>query len=166
MVDTSPGESTLWTVKSKRQIWHLSEVSLGNPEFVMGYSGRPSNASEMRAKLRRFHDRNSFARDLVRDLGKIPREGRLALEKNNPERIGELMNMSQKILQNLGLGTPELDKMIKAASRHSYGAKLTGGGGCMVALARDPGKAAEAIRGAGGTAILLQLAREGVRPED
>jgi mevalonate kinase len=168
MLDSRKSDKTLWVIKKGDRTWHVNDVHLPEMNLVLGYSGVPSLEADMSAKVRRFYERNSFARDIIKDMGELPREGFAALESNNLAKVGELMNRNHRLLLNLGVGNPALEKLILAASRHSYGAKITGagGGGCIVALAREPEKVAKAIEGAGGKAYLLPLAKEGVRPED
>jgi len=57
--------------------------------------------------------------------------------------------------------------LIRAALPSSLGVKLTGagGGGCMVALTRDPKQTSEAIELAGGRTLVSKLGNEGVRLE-
>jgi mevalonate kinase len=168
MLDSRVSGKTIWVIKKGDKTWYVNEVHLPEMSLVLGYTGVPSPEAEMIAKINRFYERNSFARDIINDIGKIPREGLAALENNDLVKVGELMNRNHRLLLNLGVGNPALEKLIQAASRHSYGAKITGvgGGGCIVALAREPEKAMKAIEGAGGKAYLLPLATDGVRPED
>jgi len=168
MMDSKACEKTLWALKLKEKIIQMNDIKLPEMSFVLGYTGVPSPEANMIAKIQRFHERNSFARDIIKDIGKISLEGYAALENNDLAKVGELMNRNHRLLVNLGTGNPALDKLIQAVSRHSYGAKITGmgGGGCIVALAHDPEKAMMAIEGAGGKAYLLSLAKEGVRPDN
>jgi mevalonate kinase len=77
------------------------------------------------------------------------------------------MNGNQKLLVTLGMSHPSLDKLVTAASRHSYGAKLVGagGGGCIVALTDEAQKTVEAIERVGGRGIVLAPSTEGLRLE-
>ncbi len=163
----SAGES-LWTFRKGQNAWQVTDIAPGDFHFVLGYTGTPSNPQEMMARLARFCAKNSFARETVKELGAVSRDGISALRKNDPAAVGISMNRSQRLLVNLGMSSPELDRLVRAALRHSCGAKLTGygGGGCMVALASDAEAAAAAIEQAGGRAFILKLAREGVKPED
>ena len=57
---------------------------------------------------------------------------------------------------------------MKAAASYSLGVKLTGagGGGCMIALTREPKQTAESIELAGGRSIITSLGTSGVRIDD
>ena len=168
MLDTGAGENQLWAFKDRNRTWHAHDIELPEMELVLGYTGTPSPAREMRNKISRFHQRNSFARDIIKDIGATAREGHAALLDGDLEGIGRSMTGNHRLLVNLGVGTPALEKLVRAASRHSYGAKITGpgGGGCIIALARDAERVSEAIESSGGKAFGLTIASEGLRPED
>jgi mevalonate kinase len=88
-------------------------------------------------------------------------EGRVALEKNDYEKVGELMNIQQQQENIVGAATKKLNKLCKASlEAGALGAKQmgAGGGGCIVACA--PGKqekVAEAIENAGGKAWIFNI---------
>ena len=168
MLDTKPGNNTLWTFKKKDETWYVEDLDISGMNFILGYSGAPSPETEMAVKIRRFREKNSFARDIIKDMGKICREAYTALEKKDIEKVGELMNKNHRSLVNIGIGNPALEKLINAASRHSYGVKITGagGGGCIVALAKESESVITAIENAGGKAFQLSLAKEGLKPDD
>lgn len=97
---------------------------------------------------------------------------KLELEKQNPDHnlIGKLLNEHHIVLSNvLGISTPKIDGMIKAAiDGGAYGGKIngSGGGGCMFAYApEDPKKVKNAIEKAGGEAFIIN-ADSGSREEN
>jgi mevalonate kinase len=56
---------------------------------------------------------------------------------NDPKELGRYMNMNNSLLEVLGVGHPQLSRLVLSArSAGAFGAKITGagGGGCMVAL--------------------------------
>ena len=68
-------------------------------------------------------------------------KARKALEDFDLKRVGQLMDMNHKLLQDIEVSCKELDHLVKVARENgAYGAKMTGGGGggCIVAL--TPGK--------------------------
>lgn len=161
-------DNPLWTFQKKDKQWTVHDLEMPELNLVLGYTGIPAPEKEMASKIQRFYQRNNFARDMMNDLSKISAEGYEAIRAGSLEEIGRIMTNSHKILVTLGAGHPMLDKLIKAVSRHSYGAKLTGsgGGGCIIALTHDPEQAMADIESAGGKAYLLKLASEGLRLED
>ena len=76
---------------------------------------------------------------------------------SNPRELGRYMNMNHHLLEVLGVGHPQLAKMVLAArSAGAFGAKITGagGGGSMVALcpkqSETPGRGGHrSLRGTG-----------------
>ncbi|MDO9550800.1 MAG: mevalonate kinase [Methanoregula sp.] len=89
---------------------------------------------------------------------------------NNPKELGRYMNMNHALLEVLGVGHPQLGKMVLAArSAGAFGAKITGagGGGCMVALCPKPIKhrIASAIEACDARAIITGIDTEGARKE-
>jgi mevalonate kinase len=75
------------------------------------------------------------------------------------------MTENQIMLRGLGVSCRELDALVGAAAPSALGAKLTGagGGGCMVALTRDPKTTSEAIELAGGRTLVSAFGNEGLR---
>jgi mevalonate kinase len=89
---------------------------------------------------------------------------------NNPRELGGYMNMNHHLLEVLGVGHPQLAKMVLAArNAGAFGAKITGagGGGCMVAVGPKHLKhrIAHAIEACEARAIVTGIDTEGVRKE-
>jgi mevalonate kinase len=89
---------------------------------------------------------------------------------SNPRELGRYMNMNHALLEVLGVGHPQLAKMVLAArNAGAFGAKITGagGGGCMVALCPKQLKhrVAGAIEACEARAIVTGIDTEGVRKE-
>jgi mevalonate kinase len=89
---------------------------------------------------------------------------------SNPRELGRYMNMNHALLEVLGVGHPQLSRLVLAArSAGAFGAKITGagGGGCMVALCPKPVKhqVARAIESCDARAIVTGIDTEGVRKE-
>jgi mevalonate kinase len=89
---------------------------------------------------------------------------------NNPRELGKYMNMNNSLLEVLGVGHPQLSRLVLAArSAGAFGAKITGagGGGCMIALCPKQLKhrVAGAIEACDARAIVTTIDTEGVRKE-
>jgi mevalonate kinase len=89
---------------------------------------------------------------------------------NNPKELGRFMNMNNALLEALGVGHPQLAKMVLASrSAGAFGAKITGagGGGCMVALCPKQLKhrVAGAIEACDARAMVTGIDTEGARKE-
>jgi mevalonate kinase len=98
------------------------------------------------------------------EIGAIARQARSAIERGDPSAVGRLMNENHELLVGLGVSSPELDALVKAArAAGALGAKLSGAGWGGNALALvEPGRApaiASAMREAGAIgAIFTQVA--------
>jgi mevalonate kinase len=89
---------------------------------------------------------------------------------NNPKELGRYMDMNHALLEALGVGHPQLSKIVLVArSEGAFGAKITGagGGGCMVALCPKHLKQriANAIEACDARAIVTGIDTEGARKE-
>ena len=89
---------------------------------------------------------------------------------NNPKELGRYMNMNHALLEVLGVGHPQLSKMVLASrTAGAFGAKITGagGGGCMVALCPKQLKhrVAGAIEACDARAMVTGIDTEGARKE-
>jgi mevalonate kinase len=89
---------------------------------------------------------------------------------DDPKELGEYMDMNHSLLEALGVGHPQLSRLVLAArSAGAYGAKITGagGGGCMVAICPKQLKhrIAGAIEACEARAIITGIDTEGVRKE-
>ena len=101
----------------------------------------------------------------IQAIGTVARRGLAALVDGDYEAVGHAMSENQILLRNLGVSSPELESLIRAAAPTALGAKLTGagGGGCMVALTRHPKQTSEAIELAGGRTLVSKIGNTGVR---
>jgi mevalonate kinase len=89
---------------------------------------------------------------------------------NNPKELGRYMDMNHALLEALGVGHPQLSRIVLVARAHgAFGAKITGagGGGCMIALCPKHLKMriASAIETCEARAIVTGIDTEGARKE-
>ncbi|MFA5346966.1 MAG: mevalonate kinase [Methanoregula sp.] len=89
---------------------------------------------------------------------------------DNPKELGRYMNMNHALLEALGVGHPQLSKIVLASrAAGAFGAKITGagGGGCMIALCPRQLKIriASAIEACEARAIVTGIDTEGARKE-
>ncbi|MCE5259180.1 MAG: mevalonate kinase [Chloroflexi bacterium] len=74
---------------------------------------------------------------LFERIGRLTAAGRVALEAGDWPELGALMNADQCLLAELGVSSPEIERLNAAALQAgALGAKLSGGGqgGCIIAL--------------------------------
>ena len=70
-------------------------------------------------------------------MDNITNQAVVALEKNDWQQVGELMNQQHALLQTMGVSSEKIEKLVSSArASGTYGAKLSGGGGgdCIIVL--------------------------------
>jgi mevalonate kinase len=128
--------------------------------IVVGDTGISSSTAVTVGDVRNAWLENSAYYETIFDLiGQIARQARQAIEAGQPEAIGTLMDSNHSLLQQMGVSSPELDRLVAAAREAgALGAKLSGGGrgGNMIALVQ-PADAAiieEALIDAGAVRVI------------
>lgn len=165
LVRPEESDDLLWTITKDTRRWCLHRCTLPDLTFVVGNTGISAATGPLVAGVKERVDASPKAASMVREIGRITMDGLVALQRKDLVAAGQLMDRDQELLNALGVGHPMLDRLVTAARKHSYGAKLTGagGGGSMVALTDEPEKAARAIREAGGKTFLVHTDPVGVR---
>jgi mevalonate kinase len=163
-ISKQPGDRHLWTIEKSGKRWCVHDLEFPPMEFVVGYTGKKGNTGELVEKVRKLQDAEPAARERIREIGALVEEARAALKGGDLSKVGSLMDRNQRLLASLGVSSPDLERLITAAAPHSLGAKLTGagGGGCMIALTKEPEKCAAAIEKAGGKAYRAAIDATGV----
>jgi mevalonate kinase len=116
--------------------------------LAVAHSGEPGMTKETVAGVRRQYERNPSMLDGTFDaIEALVLNARTALERGELARLGQCMDLNQRLLSGLMVSTTKLEEMCRNARDKSgaLGAKLTGGGGggCMIALGRDAAHAGE-----------------------
>jgi mevalonate kinase len=160
-----PLDGLLWHVERGGAEWYIHKVGVPKLDIVVGYTGVKGNTGELVAKVRRYWESNTFAKETVADIGRLTMEGVEALAAGDKERIGKLMDRNHQLLTILGVNHPKLQRLVDAARPLSYGAKLTGagGGGAMIAITDEPEQVAKAIESAGGIPFIAEIGAPGLR---
>ncbi len=130
----------IWFVKGDPNV--MERIKLERPiDIVMGNTGIVADtkaavagvAERKEKEPEKYNQIFEHARSLVS-------EARKALEALDLERVGKLMDENHRLLQEIGVSSPELDNLVGLAKENgTLGAKMTGGGlgGYMVALVPD-----------------------------
>ena len=165
LVRPEEGPDLLWTITRDTRRWALHRCPLPDLTFVVGNTGISAPTGPLVAGVKERVDGSPKAASMIREIGHITMDGLVALQRKDLVQAGELMDRDHELLNALGVGHPQPDRLVAAARTHSYGAKLTGagGGGSMVALTDEPEKTAQAIREAGGKPFLVRTDPVGVR---
>ncbi len=157
----------LWRIEKAGTSWNIHHCDVPKLKFVVGYTGIHAATGPLVAKVKRLVDDDPNAKKAVDRIGEIVLEGVVALKKADKKALGKLMDENHQLLNQLGVGHPELEKLVSACKGCSYGSKLTGagGGGSMIALTDQAERLIHAIESAGGAAIEVEVGCEGVRLE-
>lgn len=127
----------IWFVRSEKNIF--DPVTMKEPvEIVMGNTGKVANTKAAVAGVRERKEK--FPEKYEKIFGEadqIVHAARKALEADDLEKVGDLMNRNHALLQQIEVSNQDLDMLVETAKTvGAVGAKMTGGGlgGYMVAL--------------------------------
>ena len=159
-LETPEGERT-WEV-------HSLSAAADDIYLVLGNTGVHAPTSHQVAMVAKALAAEPQRMQEIEAIGIVARRGIDALIRGDYEAVGHAMSENHLLLRNLGVSSPELEDLIQAAAPSSLGVKLTGagGGGCMVALTRDPKTTGQAIELAGGRVLISRLGNPGVRIDE
>ena len=163
-----PGLNWLYSRTLNDVKWEVHSVKL--PEsidevwLVIGNTGIHAPTSEQVTRVASLLEESPERIREIETIGMISRRGISALMKGDMEGVGRAMSENHLLLRSLGVSCPELEALITAAAPSSLGVKLTGagGGGCMIALTRNPKETSEAIELAGGRTLISKIAAQGM----
>ena len=172
-VETAADWSYTRTLKTPEgdRTWQVHTLPIKTDDqdvfLVIGNSGVHAPTSQQVAKVAKAMSQEPQRMKEIETIGVIARRGIEALLKGDFEAVGRAMSENHLMLRGLGVSCQELENLVRAAAPTSLGVKLTGagGGGCMVALTRNPKQTSEAIELAGGRTLISKLGNTGVRIE-
>ena len=129
--------------------------------IVIGDTGIKSPTATAVGDLRKFWQADPIPYERLFDqIGQIAEAARRLIESGRTAELAPLMQDNHRLLQEMGVSSPELDHLVKTAQASgALGAKLSGGGrgGNMIALV-DPQQAesvAEALKLAGARSTII-----------
>jgi len=141
----------------------IDELHLEKPvTLVIGMTGVESLTAKMVARVRDAWTKNKAVYDrMFKAIDVLTLQALDALRRYDLERLGDLMNVCQGLLNGLQVSSWELEELIQIAREHgALGAKLTGGGGggSMIALCPENAARVErAMRDAGYQAMEVEI---------
>ena len=161
-------DAELVTPEGKRN-WSVCRAKL--PEevediwLILGFTGEGSPTGKMVAGVADLLSSDPDKKNIMTNIREITHKGLDALSIGNFEAVGMAMNECHEQLRILGVSSDSLDRLVEATKPYSLGSKMTGagGGGCMVALSRNPQRVSEQIEIAGGKPMISKLVSKGVR---
>jgi len=139
--------------------------------LVVADTGVPASTAAVNARVRALLEASPTLYRRFREIGLLAEEAALASRQGQVDRLGDLMNLNQLVLERLGVSCNEIDSLVAAAlEAGAFGAKLSGsgGGGIVVALV-EPDRApavAGAMEAAGGSSVFVtHVSGEGARAD-
>ncbi|MCP4141584.1 MAG: mevalonate kinase [Chloroflexi bacterium] len=137
-------------------------LSVAEPfTIIIADTGIPAPTKESVGDVHKLWEKNPQKMEaLFAAAGSIAKTARQAIEGGFPEQLGPLMNENQRILREMGVSSPELDRLTEASLKAgALGAKLSGGGrgGNMIALStkENAPAIAEALYDAGAKNVIV-----------
>ncbi|MDP8903288.1 MAG: mevalonate kinase [Thermoproteota archaeon] len=137
--------------------------------LVVASTGIKHSTSELVAGVKRFKNTNrTLFESLSKQASDICLQACTALESGKCDKIGELMNQNQIILQQIGISHHKVRDIIDICSKAgAIGAKMTGagGGGAVIALAaskQESTKIASRISSAGYQSFEVEIDYNGL----
>ena len=137
--------------------------------LVVASTGIKHSTSELVAGVKRFKNTNrTLFESLSKQASDICLEACAAIESGKCDKIGELMNQNQIILQQIGISHHKVRDIIDICSKAgAIGAKMTGagGGGAVIALAaskQESTKIASHIKAAGYQSFEVEVDYNGL----
>ena len=137
--------------------------------LVVASTGIKHYTSELVSGVKRFKDRNeTLFESLAKQASEICLHAWTAIESGKGDKIGELMNENQTILQQIGVSHLKAQKIIDLCNKAgAIGAKVTGagGGGAVIALAAskmESAKIASQVKAAGYQSFEVEIDYKGL----
>ena len=114
----------------------------------------------------RYVRQQAETQSLFDRIGDFTEQARTCVETGDTRMLGELMTHNHELLQTLGVSSPALDGLVKAAlTAGAYGAKLSGGGrgGNVIAVvdATSLEPVAESLLAAGAKRVIASSVHSG-----
>ena len=141
----------------------IEDLELPEPiTFVIGMTGVECLTAKTVARVRQGRERNRDVYDTIfRGIDALTVQALEAIKRLDLQRLGELMNVCQGLLNGLQVSSWELEELIQIARENgALGAKLTGGGGggSMIALCPDnAARVVSAMQDAGYQAMTVRI---------
>ena len=152
-----------WEIHSFELHQNIKDIAI-----VIGNTGIHGSTADMVTGVKKRLEENPKLMQDIEAINALTALGVKAIEQGDIETLGAIMNLNHTHLQNIGVSCKELDDLVSAARETALGAKLTGagGGGCIIALSKNPTQTARDIELAGGRSYICKFGVEGVKIED
>lgn len=159
-------ERAIWFQRRSEPPHQIEPLSIAAPfVLLIGDTGVRSATRLPVGEVRRRWERNPSRYEALFDaVAEVVHQVRRALAEGDRAALGPLLDRNQALLEEIGVSSPELERLIAAArSAGARGAKLSGGGwgGVMIALVETETaqQVREALQAAGATHVLETVVR-------
>tara|TARA_B100001750_G_scaffold176838_1_gene145094 strand:- start:1509 stop:3767 length:2259 start_codon:yes stop_codon:yes gene_type:complete len=129
--------------------------------ILVGFSSSEGLTARTVSIVRDLWKKNTKVYEKIFDeIDSIVLQSIQAIQNNDFELLGQLMNMNHGLLNTLQVSTPELERLIMIARESgALGAKLTGGGGggAIIALCKDIDSTKSAIESEGYETLIVKI---------
>lgn len=137
---------------------------------VVGDTGVRASTADVNGRVRAWLEANPAGMGIFDRIGALVDGAQRAVATGDLPALGAAMDRNQALLAEIGVSSPEIERLVGAArGAGALGAKLSGsgGGGIIVALCPPERLAAvaAAIEAAGGRAMITRAGAEGARAE-
>jgi mevalonate kinase len=162
-------KSTLKQTPAQPRPLFDTPVKAHKPPVKTSKTKRPSNVpkpdtNSVPNKLIHLLGQRGFAKDVLKDVGKITRQGISALKNGDLAAVGNLMNEQLNLIRILGVYPTELRRMVEAATGNSFGVTVSGANcDIVVALTAEPDSVTADIDRVGGAVITTTISEKGLR---
>lgn len=139
--------------------------------MVIGYTSQRGNTGRMVANVKKLKEKYPLLiNPIIDNIGNITLKAKELFEKetlneDDFNKIADLLNINQGLLDSIGVNTLELSEMIyNSRKTGAIGSKLTGAGGGGSIIALCPGKTEEVLKSLQSTedAIKANFSKNGV----
>jgi len=151
-------EKPVYFVKGRE----MELLGIGRPFLLaVADTGVQSSTKEVVGDVRRAWEKERARYEgIFEEMGAIAEEGRRAIELGEIEAMGRLMDENHRLLREIGVSSPELEKLVEAARQGgALGAKLSGAGrgGNAIALVTEEtrGRVETMLRMAGAKNVIV-----------
>ena len=102
----------------------------GEFTFILADTGLPSNTGEIVGSVRKAWNQDRAKLDrLFRKIGQIAKHAKIAITTGDVKALGKLMNENQIFLEEIGVSSETINRLLSTAHDHgALGAKLSGAG--------------------------------------
>lgn len=122
----------------------VESIKIDKLPILIGYTGVKADTPTLVRMINNKLETDTARIESIFDsIGDISRAVVKSLNEENWDQLGSLFNQHQALMRQLGVSSPELEKLIKASSTAgAYGAGLSGAGGgdCMLSVVENKNK--------------------------